>query len=202
MVRENSSTWHSFLACTCIRGCCWNMRGRENIPRQRHTKKMCNLEADFRTRHTNTGGGAKLYIPNVSCAASCHLTTETGMLTTLMMQSRGQFVVRSGRGGAGEIVSFVHQACGRRPFVFSIAWRCQHARSKTVRAPRAMQTTASPALVRPRAARGAVAGNNSEDSGTRCHGEMGRSGHCWRPEIVTCSTPSRVWTVPYVLRLL
>ena len=34
-------------------------------------------------------------------------------------------------GGAGEIVSFVRQACGRRPFVFSIAWRCHHARSKT-----------------------------------------------------------------------
>ena len=32
-----------------------------------------------------------------------------------------------------------------------------------------MKPTASHALLRPRAARGAVAGNNSEDSGTRCH---------------------------------
>ena len=77
------------------------MRGREDIPRERYAKKMCNLEADFMTRHTNTGGGAKLYILNVSCAASCHLTTEIGILTTLMMQSRGQFVVGSGGGGHG-----------------------------------------------------------------------------------------------------
>jgi hypothetical protein len=34
-------------------------------------------------------------------------------------------------GGTGEIVSFVRQACGRRPFVFLIAWRSQQARSKT-----------------------------------------------------------------------
>jgi hypothetical protein len=77
------------------------MRGRGGHPAPTVREKMWNLEADFMTRHTNRGGEAKLYILNVSCAASCHLTTEIGILTRLTMQSRGHFVVGSGWGGRG-----------------------------------------------------------------------------------------------------
>ena len=77
------------------------MRGRGGHPAPTVSEKMCNLEAEFLTTHTNTGGGAKLNILNVSCAASCHLTTEIGILTRLAMQSRGHFVVGSGGGGRG-----------------------------------------------------------------------------------------------------
>ena len=77
------------------------MRGRGGHPAPKVREKMCNIEADFIQAHTNTGGGAKLYILNVSCAASCHLTTEIGILTRLAMQSRGHFVVGSGEGGHG-----------------------------------------------------------------------------------------------------
>ena len=49
--------------------------------------------------HTNPGGGASKKSNPVLGAASCHLTTEIGILTTLAMQSRGHFVVGSGRGG-------------------------------------------------------------------------------------------------------
>ena len=52
-------------------------------------------------RHTNTGGGASKKSDPVSGAASCHLTAEIGILTTLLMRSRGQFVVGSGVGGRG-----------------------------------------------------------------------------------------------------
>ena len=178
------------------------MRGRGGHPAPKVREKMCNIEADFMGAHTNTGGGAKLYILNVSCAASCHLTTEIGILTTLAMQSRGHFVVGSGRGGGRGKLFLL---CVKRAGDNLSSSRSPGDASKLgarPRAPRPMQTTASHALVRPRAAWGGVAGLNSEDSGTRCHGEMGRSGHCWRPKIETCSTPSRVWTVPYVLRLL
>ena len=111
------------MACTCIRGCCWNMRGREDIPRQRYAKKMCNLEADFMARHTNTGGGAKLYILNVSCVAPCHLTTEIGILTRFTMQSRGQFVVGSGGGGHGGNCFFC--ASSVRPATFRLLDRLE-----------------------------------------------------------------------------
>ena len=152
--------------------------------------------------HTNPGGGASKKSDPVSGAASCHLTTEIGILTTLAMQSRGHFVVGSGGAGArGKLFLLcVKRAAGdlsssRSPGDASML-------GARPRAPRAMQSTASHALVRDRAARGAGAGNKSEDSGRRCHGEMGRSGHCWRPKIDTCSTPSRVWTASYVLRLM
>ena len=46
-------------------------------------EKMCNLEADFMARHTNTGGGAKLYILNVSCAAPCHHERKNGPLESI-----------------------------------------------------------------------------------------------------------------------
>ena len=51
--------------------------------------------------HTNPGGGASKKSNPVLGAASCHLTTEIGILMTLMMQSRRHFVVGSGRGGGG-----------------------------------------------------------------------------------------------------
>ena len=76
------------------------------------------------TRHTNTGGGAKLYILNVSCAASCHLTTEIGILTTLMMQSRGQFVVGSG-GGGGHGGNCFFCASSVRPATFRLLDRLE-----------------------------------------------------------------------------
>jgi hypothetical protein len=77
------------------------MRGQGGHPAPTVREIMWNLEADFLTLHTNRGGEAKLYILNVSCAASCHLTTEIGILTRLTMQSRGHFVVGSGWGGGG-----------------------------------------------------------------------------------------------------
>ena len=52
--------------------------------------------------HTNLGGGASKKSNPVLGAASCHLTTGIGILTRLAMQSRGHFVVGSGRGGCGE----------------------------------------------------------------------------------------------------
>jgi hypothetical protein len=108
------------------------------------------------------------------------------------MRSRGQFVVGSGRGGGGVGATDI---TGKRGACNLASSRSPGDASKLgarPRAPMAMQPTASHALVRPRAARGVVAGNKSEDSCTHDQGEMGRSGHCWRLEIETGSTPSRV----------
>ena len=74
-------------------------------------------------RHTNTGGGAKLYILNVSCVAPCHLTTEIGILTRFTMQSRGQFVVGSGGGGHGGNCFFC--ASSVRPATFRLLDRLE-----------------------------------------------------------------------------
>ena len=52
-------------------------------------------------RHTNPGGGASKKSDPVSGVASCHLTTEIGILTRFTMQSRGKFVVGLGWGGRG-----------------------------------------------------------------------------------------------------
>ena len=99
------------------------MRGREDIPRQRYAKKMCNLEADFMTRHTNTGGGASKKSDPVLGVASCHLTTEIGILTRFTMQSRGQFVVGSGGGGHGGNCFFC--ASSVRPATFRLLDRLE-----------------------------------------------------------------------------
>ena len=96
------------------------------------------------TRHTNTGGGASKKSDPVLGVASCHLTTEIGILTRFTMQSRGQFVVGSGRGGHGENCFFC--ASSVRPATFRLLDRLESDATMLgarPRAPRAMQSTAS-----------------------------------------------------------
>jgi hypothetical protein len=55
-----------------------------------------------------------------------------------------------------------------------------------------MHDTGSRALVRPRAARGAVAGNNSEDSCIHAEGKKGQLGNSGRLKVETDSDPPAV----------
>ena len=82
--------------------------------------------------HTNPGGGASKKSDPVSGAASCHLTTEIGILTTLMMQSRRHFVVERRAAAVWEQWLAVAGSCwpvagsgwprGRRPWARQ-GWR-------------------------------------------------------------------------------
>ena len=75
------------------------------------------------TRHTNTGGGASKKSDLVLGVASCHLTTEIGILTRFTMQSRGHFVVGSGGGGHGGNCFFC--ASSVRPATFRLLDRLE-----------------------------------------------------------------------------
>ena len=55
-----------------------------------------------------------------------------------------------------------------------------------------MYSAVSPALARPRSARGPVAGNNSEDSCIHAEGENGQLGHSGRLKVETDSDPPAV----------